>query len=133
MTALAADSLVLCRLEEIEDGGAKGFTLGEGLDAEELFVVREGRRLRAYVNSCPHTGVPLELVPDRFLNADGSYIICSTHGALFRIGDGYCVAGPCAGDCLTPLEVALDAEDRVVLGRPAAGSAASLGEGGPAQ
>lgn len=128
MTAQAADSIVLCRLEDIEDGGAKGFTLGEGLDAEELFVLREGRRLRAYVNSCPHTGVPLELMPDRFLNADGSHIICSTHGALFRIEDGYCVAGPCAGDCLKPLAVALDAGDRVVLRR----EAADLGEGGDA-
>lgn len=126
MTVTAADRVVLCRLEEIEDGGAKGFVLGEGLDAEEFFVVRDGRALYGYVNSCPHTGAPLEIVPDRFLNADGSHIICSTHGALFRIADGYCVAGPCAGDCLTAAPVVLDAEDRVVLARPAA----DLGEGG---
>ena len=125
----AADGIVLCRLEEIEDGGANGFVLGEGLDAEEVFVVRHGRRLYGYVNSCPHTGVPLEIVPDRFLNADGSHIICSTHGALFRIEDGHCVAGPCAGDCLTAAPLRLDAEDRVILRR----KAAALGEGGSPQ
>lgn len=125
MTVAAADRVVLCRLEEIEDGGAKGFVLGEGIDAEEVFVVRAGRRLHGYVNSCPHTGAPLEIVPDRFLNADGSHIICSTHGALFRITDGHCVAGPCAGDCLSPAPVAIDAEDRVILER----RAAELGEG----
>ena len=30
---------VLCRLDDIEDGQAKGFTLGSGRDARELFVV----------------------------------------------------------------------------------------------
>lgn len=123
---MTAERTVLCRLEEIEDGEAKGFTLGAGLDAEELFVVRDGTRLYGYVNSCPHTGAPLEMLPDRFLNADGSHIICSTHGALFRIADGHCIAGPCAGDCLTPAPVTLDRENRVVLQR----GAADLGEGG---
>lgn len=126
---MAADRTILCRLEEIADGGGKGFVLGEGLEAEEYFVIRAGRRLYGYVNSCPHTGVPLEIVPDRFLNADGSHIICSTHGALFRIEDGRCVAGPCAGDCLTPAPIALDGEDRVVLQH----DSADLGERGGRQ
>lgn len=126
---MAAHGIVLCRLEEIEDGAARGFTLGSGLDAEELFVIRQGSRLYGYVNSCPHTGVPLEIVPDRFLNADGSHIICSTHGALFRIADGHCVAGPCAGDCLTAAPVAVDAAGRVVLRR----ESADLGESGSHQ
>ncbi len=129
MTGAAADSVPLCRLEDIEDGEGKGFTLGAGLDAEEIFVLREGRRLYGYVNSCPHTGVPLDFTPDRFLNADGSYIICATHGALFRIEDGHCIAGPCAGACLTPAPVALEQGDRVVLRR----NAAVLGEAGSRQ
>jgi len=37
-------------------------------------------------------------------------IQCATHGALFRIRDGYCVAGPCAGQGLIPLEVKVEAE-----------------------
>jgi len=106
---------VLCRLEDIEDGGAKGFYWGEGTRQWAVFVVREDGRVRGYVNACPHLGTPLELLPDRFISADGRHILCSTHGALFEIADGTCVSGPCAGECLTPVEVHLDDQDRVVL------------------
>jgi len=37
---------------------------------------------------------------------------CSTHGARFRIADGYCVAGPCRGERLSA--VAVRVEDGVV-------------------
>ena len=110
---------VLCRLDEIEDGEGRGFTLGEGIDATDLLVVRQGKKVYGYVNSCPHAGTPLDWVPDRFLNADGSRLMCHTHGALFRIEDGFCTAGPCAGDSLTPVAVAVDPGGRVVLTGPA--------------
>lgn len=113
--------MALCRLEEIEDGEGKGFVLGSGTARRELFVLREGRRLRAYVNACPHAGTPLDWQPDRFLDAGGSHILCATHGALFEIETGLCIAGPCKGDSLTPLPAALDETDRVWLlapGRP---------------
>jgi nitrite reductase/ring-hydroxylating ferredoxin subunit len=107
---------VLCALDEIEDGGAKGFSVedGEG-ERLEIFVIREGRALYAYENACPHIGTPLDWTPDRFLDAAGENILCATHGALFRIEDGYCTAGPCAGDRLSAFEVILDAEERVVF------------------
>ena len=35
-------------------------------------------------------------MPDRFLSADGSLIVCATHGAEFRITDGECLRGPCS-------------------------------------
>jgi nitrite reductase/ring-hydroxylating ferredoxin subunit len=105
----------LCRLDEIEDGEGRGFTLGEGPEALELVVLREGGRVFGYVNSCPHTGTPLEWLPDQFMSEDGGHILCHTHGALFRIEDGHCVAGPCAGDALRPVAVERDAADQVVL------------------
>jgi hypothetical protein len=40
---------------------------------------------------------------DEYLNADGSRIQCSAHGALFRIEDGWCEIGPCVGERLTPV------------------------------
>ena len=58
-----------------------------------------------YVNSCPHIGTPLEWTPDRFLSADGSRIVCATHGAEFRIADGECLRGPCFGDRLEPVMI----------------------------
>ena len=112
------EAVQLCALEEIEDGEGKGFVLGAGTARRELFVVREGRRLWGYVNACPHVGTPLDWQPDRFLSADGGHILCATHGALFEIETGRCVSGPCAGDSLTPLPVALDEENRVWLLSP---------------
>jgi nitrite reductase/ring-hydroxylating ferredoxin subunit len=102
--AAAAGAAPLCRLDDIPDGGAKGFTVPGIGEAGELFVVRRGERVFAYVNSCPHVGTPLEFVADQFLNLDRTLIQCSTHGALFRIEDGYCVDGPCSGDALEALE-----------------------------
>lgn len=89
----------LCRLEDIPDGGAKGFPAPPG-GFVGLFAVRRGERVCVYVNVCPHIGTPLDLLPDRFLSADGARIVCATHGAEFRIEDGLCLHGPCVGDRL---------------------------------
>jgi naringenin degradation protein FdeD len=98
----AADLRRLCALTDIQDGGAKGFPPAPG-GFTGLFAVRRGARVTAYVNSCPHLGVPLEWMPDRFLTADGAHIVCGTHGALFRIEDGTCLHGPCYGAALEPV------------------------------
>jgi len=105
----------LCRLEDIDDGEARGFELGEGAARQAIFVVRHGDEVFGYVNSCPHLGTPLEFLPDDFMSEDGRHIVCATHGALFQVDDGYCVAGPCAGDSLRAVQVRVDANRRVVL------------------
>lgn len=106
---------VLCRLDDIEDGQAKGFTLGEGPGGREIFVVREADRVFGYLNACPHLGTPLNWDGDTFISADCGLIICATHGALFEIDDGDCVSGPCAGQALEAVPVTVDAQGRVVL------------------
>ncbi len=93
----------LCDLDDIDDGGSAGFIAG----ATMVMVIRQGQRVFAYVNACPHIGAPLDFSPGKFLSADGSHIMCSTHGALFRIEDGFCVSGPCAGDALKPVDAAV--------------------------
>ena len=89
----------LCRLEELPDGSAKGFEGPPG-SFIGLLAVREGDEVHVYQNSCPHIGTPLDWTPDRFLSADGRYLVCATHGAEFRISDGMCLRGPCKGDSL---------------------------------
>ena len=106
---------VLCRQDEIEDGAAKGFYWRAGSAVHSVFVVRAGERLYGYVNACPHLGTPLEFLPDQFTTEDGSHILCSTHGAQFRIADGFCVSGPCKGAWLRPASLQVDASGRVVL------------------
>jgi nitrite reductase/ring-hydroxylating ferredoxin subunit len=93
----------LCRLDELAQTGAKGVTLADG---RELVVVSTAAAACAYVNSCPHRQMPLETFPDRFLSVDGMHLICSTHGARFRVGDGLCVSGPCKGAKLQPVAIA---------------------------
>jgi nitrite reductase/ring-hydroxylating ferredoxin subunit len=90
---------VLCRLEDLPDGAAKGFPPAAGRFTG-LFAVRKGDTVQVYINACPHIGTPLDWVPDRFLSADGTRIVCATHGAEFRIEDGLCLRGPCRGDAL---------------------------------
>ena len=87
----------LCAEVEIADPGAKGFTVPDEIGARELFAVRRDGATHVYVNSCPHIGTPLAFLPDRFLTRDGRMILCSTHGAIFEIATGLCVAGPCKG------------------------------------
>ncbi|MBI3454040.1 MAG: Rieske (2Fe-2S) protein [Rhodospirillales bacterium] len=103
---------VLCRVDEIADPGAKGFTLddpaGDPLRRREIFVVRRGSHVYAYINSCPHVGTPLDWRPDQFLSPDRDLIQCATHGARFEIASGYCVAGPCKGKSLTPVAVTVE-------------------------
>ncbi len=105
----------LCRLEDIADGEAKGFTLGQGAAARDILVVRAGRRVFGYENRCPHQGLPLDWSPDRFICEETGLILCANHGALFEIEDGTCVSGPCAGDQLQAVPLGLDPDDRILL------------------
>lgn len=99
----------LCGLEEIAEPGSRGFRVGTGAETRAIFVVRHGGRVVAYANSCPHTGSPLDWIPDRFLDIEKRFILCATHGALFRIEDGHCVGGPCAGKGLSLAPIRIEA------------------------
>ena len=96
---------VICRLADLDEHGARGFKIGGGDWALRGFVVRCGNEVRGYLNRCPHAGHPLDLIPDRFLTADRALILCSSHGALFDKDHGLCLAGPCAGQSLSPLSL----------------------------
>ncbi len=87
----------LCADTDIEENSARGLQ-GEGYN---LIAVRKKGQLYLYNNSCPHRGIPLEWMPDQFLDHGKHYLQCATHGALFKIDDGHCIAGPCANDKLT--------------------------------
>jgi nitrite reductase/ring-hydroxylating ferredoxin subunit len=96
---------VICALAELDDPGARGFTMGEGAWPLSGFVVRSRGLLRAYVNHCPHAGFPLNGSPDAFLAPGSPVILCSMHGALFDLETGACISGPCEGLSLRALPV----------------------------
>jgi nitrite reductase/ring-hydroxylating ferredoxin subunit len=91
-------------LSDIADPGCREFSIGDGDWPFRGFVVRRGNDVYAYQNFCMHVGHPLNWKPDSFLTKDGSRIICSSHGALYEIESGICVAGPCPGKRLRAVE-----------------------------
>ena len=97
----------LCALDEIDEPGAKGFRFRVETSLFAGFVVRRGETVVGYVDSCPHAGWPLAGPSGRFLTRENDLILCGGHGALFRVADGLCVAGPCADEHLAPWPVAV--------------------------
>lgn len=95
--ARPAAGVALCRLDEIADPGSRGFYFRMEDKLFLGFVVRRGDTLTGYVDSCPHTGQPLSGPSGRHVTRENDLILCTGHGALFRIDDGVCTAGPCAG------------------------------------
>ncbi|WP_417662951.1 Rieske (2Fe-2S) protein [Pseudomonas sp.] len=98
--------IYLCASEALAENQSLGFEVAE----RKLLVVRKDARVFAYYNSCPHRDVPLEWQPNQFLDSSASLIQCATHGALFLIDSGECVAGPCAGQFLDALDCKEDAQ-----------------------
>ncbi len=91
----------LCALDDINDGMSAGYALLHNDKLIGVIVIRQGNVVYTYRNACPHIGTPLDFTPGQFLDVDRQHILCSTHGALFRIEDGHCISGPCAGGALT--------------------------------
>lgn len=112
---MAREKHTLCKLDALPDGGARGFDpLGAGQDS--VLVIRQGRRVYAYRDLCPHYGdTPMAWRRHAYLNADRSHIVCAAHGALFRIADGVCIRGPCLGRALSALTVEVAPDGDVVL------------------
>jgi nitrite reductase/ring-hydroxylating ferredoxin subunit len=107
---------VICGLNDIPSQKARGFQLmrveDDGTQRPwHIVVVRWGRQAFGYVNKCPHDGVNLDWERNQFLDPNGIRLMCGKHGALFDLGTGICVDGPCKGRSLTPVALAvLDGE-----------------------
>lgn len=96
----------LCAPQELVEGQSRGFAVA----GRQLFAVRRDGQVYVYLNRCPHRGIALEWRADDFLDASGSLIQCSHHGALFLIDNGECVTGPCAGHFLESIPCREDAD-----------------------
>ncbi len=110
------EEVVVGRIADIDDPGCREFRIGEGDWPFKGFVVRQGNDVFAYENFCAHAGHPLNCIPDGFLTGDGRQIICASHGAIYEIASGVCVAGPCPGRKLRPVEVEVRDGEVVVRG-----------------
>lgn len=111
----------ICRLNDIPSMRARGFVLGRRYEDGavrpwHVFVIRWGRNVVGYENRCPHEGVNLDWERGQFFDGNGTRILCGKHGALFDLGTGECVEGPCIGATLTSIELVVDDGDICVSG-----------------
>ena len=112
---MTSPAITLCRLDDLPDGDSRGFDpYASGRDS--VFVVRQAKNVYAYQNACPHVnGAPLAWKKNRYLNAARDRIVCHGHGAEFDIVSGLCMLGPCKGQRLTGLTLALSDTGEIQL------------------
>jgi nitrite reductase/ring-hydroxylating ferredoxin subunit len=109
------DGVLLCRVDDLPTEGARGFD-PQHTGRDTMFLVRRGDRISAWVNACPHVdGAPLAWRKDAYLNAGRSAIVCYGHGAVFDIDSGLCTSGPCVGQALTAIPLAVDSAGAIRL------------------
>ena len=94
----------VAKLASIEEGNANGAVIELADGHRHLILTRKGDEVNVFLNSCPHTGVRLDWKVGVFLTVDKAHLQCSTHGALFELDSGFCVAGPCINQCLVKLQ-----------------------------
>ena len=80
-----------------------------------LLLMREGARVRAYVNRCPHFGVPLAAKQTLLISKPGTSITCNVHYARFRWSDGVCDSGECVGEGLMPVPLLISADGQLSI------------------
>ncbi|WP_108661399.1 Rieske (2Fe-2S) protein [Acuticoccus kandeliae] len=78
-----------------------------------ILLVRAGGRLAAYLNACPHQYLPLDYRAPNLLSADGTRLLCSSHGAAFDAATGEGVDGFGLGCALDRVPVTIDADGMV--------------------
>jgi nitrite reductase/ring-hydroxylating ferredoxin subunit len=61
------------------------------------FAIRYQGTVYAYLNRCAHVPVEMDYQPNKFFDMTGHWIICATHGAIYRPETGECRGGPCRG------------------------------------
>ncbi len=107
----------VCREEELGAGVVRTAQLGhdsDGRPIQALLLRDESGAVVAYRNLCQHLPVPLDGGTGELLSEDGMHLVCGTHGATYRLNDGFCVDGPCEGMALQTLTVRLDRGDLYV-------------------
>lgn len=117
---MAGELFAVCALEDIPNRRAVPFVLARRNETGDvgpwpIFILRWGRNVRAYENRCPHQDTNLDWEQGEFLDGEGTRIQCGKHGALFDLGSGECVDGPCMGQRLTAIDTVIDDEDDICL------------------
>jgi nitrite reductase/ring-hydroxylating ferredoxin subunit len=93
-----SDAVALCNSGDLLDGGlAVAFDVIFGGQASRAFAIRYQGRVHAYLNRCAHVAMEMDWQPNRFFDDTGQWLLCGTHGAVYRPDTGECAGGPCRG------------------------------------
>lgn len=109
-----AAPVVLLPLSQIANGGFAETEAAVDGAPESLIVHRHGDAVRAWLNVCPHAGRRLDWAPGQFLKSRDGHLVCAVHGATFETDGGSCIAGPCRGESLRAVAVAVRDSDVVL-------------------
>jgi nitrite reductase/ring-hydroxylating ferredoxin subunit len=91
-------SIPLCNSADLVEGGeAVPFDVALAGENCRAFAVRYEGAVHAYVNRCAHVAMEMDWQPNRFFDDTGQWLLCSTHGAVYRPDTGECSGGPCRG------------------------------------
>jgi nitrite reductase/ring-hydroxylating ferredoxin subunit len=88
----------LCNSRDLVEGGeAVPFDVSYGGQTCRAFAVRYRGTAHAYLNRCSHVAMELDWRANHFFDLSGHFLVCGSHGALFRPDTGECVGGPGRG------------------------------------
>jgi nitrite reductase/ring-hydroxylating ferredoxin subunit len=88
----------LCPGSQLQDSGeACVFDVIYDGQTCTAFAVRYQGVVHAYLNRCSHVAMEMDWRAGHFFDLTGHNLVCASHGALFRPGDGVCVGGPGRG------------------------------------
>jgi len=106
------ERIPLCNASDLVEGGlAVPFDVVYGGETCRAFAVRFEGRPHAFLNRCSHVAMELDFQPDRFFDDTGQWLLCATHGAVYKPDTGECMGGPCRGGLV---KIALSEQDGVV-------------------
>lgn len=109
--------VVVGTVGDVPPGTTRKFLLPGGAEPVEAFLVNVDGTVHAWVNRCRHVALTMDWVENRFLDETGRYVVCATHGALYRPDTGECVAGPPFGKRLIRVPLRVDG-DRLIARVP---------------
>jgi nitrite reductase/ring-hydroxylating ferredoxin subunit len=90
--------LPLCPATALVEGGAAvPFDVVYMGQSCRAFAVRHGGQVHAYLNRCTHVPMELDWQPNQVFDITGRWLLCATHGAVYRPDTGACAGGPCRG------------------------------------
>lgn len=106
------NAIPLCNSADLSNGGeAVPFDVVYCGQTCRGFAIRYAGRVYAYLNRCAHVPMEMDYQPNRFFDSTGQWLMCATHGALYRPETGECRGGPCRGGLV---KILLSEEDGVV-------------------